>query len=194
MKVLKFLQFLQFFLQKNTDTKREYIIQQAMLFIKQEEGCVIDKKNNRHIPYYCTANKLTVGYGTLIHGNQALLQKYTHGMSEEEAELELKKYVEESYNKLTKVHKNLKENELVALLTLVYNTGFTAYSKTHLCRMINGNSSSKYKSIKDAWLDWSQPKRRKKEYAVYSKGVFEFKKPFNMYNILKKQGKLLKVF
>lgn len=193
MKILQFLQSLQLCLQKNTNTKKYYIMQQAMLFIKQEEGCVINKKNNRHIPYYCTANKLTVGYGTLLHGNQALVQKYKHGMSEEEAELELKKYLEKSYKRLTTVHKNLKENEMVALLTLVYNTGFTAYSKTHLCRMINGNSSSKYNSIKQAWLDWSQPKRRKKEYDVYSNGVVEFKKPANMYNILKKQGKLLEV-
>ncbi len=95
--------------------------------LKRDEGRnVID---GRHMPYRCTAKKLTLGYGSNIEDN---------GVSEAVAELMLKEEIERAYRDANSLYgdklritMDLQYNEIRwnVIVNMIFNLGITRYKK-----------------------------------------------------------------
>lgn len=89
----------------------------------------------RSTPYYCSANKLTIGYGHVI-----LEEESYSCLKEAEAETILKsdvKIAENAINQYIDVY--LAPNQFSALVSLVFNIGITAFKRSSLRIALNNN-------------------------------------------------------
>lgn len=87
-------------------------------------------------PYYCSAGKLTIGYGTLMKD----LPEGTKSITEPEAYRLLKDRVTRDWYALRPlIDVSLNVNQAAALLSLIYNIGITGFSTSTLRRKINKN-------------------------------------------------------
>lgn len=124
-------------------------------------------------PYKCPAGYPTIGYGHVIKKNEIFKQ-----LSEEQAtqllQKDLKEY-EDGVDNLVKV--KLTQNQFDALVSLVYNIGMTAFSKSTLLKLLNSND---YENASKEILKWNKitvrgkkkissglSKRRQSEYSLF---------------------------
>ena len=121
-----------------------FISQRGLDLIKDFEG--FSKK-----PYFCSANKLTIGYGHVITPEEH--DKFPPQISEKEGEDLLRKdaaIAEKAVNNLVRVP--LEQYEFDALVSLVFNIGATNFSKSTLLRLLNLNTPKK--EIAQQFLKW----------------------------------------
>ena len=97
--------------------------------IKQFEGF-------KHLAYICPAEIDTIGYGHVL--SDAEKSKYKNGISEKEAVDLLIEDCQEAFNQIAKVVKvNLNQNQMGALISLVFNIGIGTFSKSRGLDYIN---------------------------------------------------------
>ena len=118
-------------------------------YIKNNEGSNI--VNGRHIPYKCTAGKLTIGYGRNLSDN---------GISEYEATILLDSDISDALTDLRKVFthdefETLSFNRKMVLTDLVFNLGYPKFIKFK--KMIQ--------AVKDK--DWKEAARQLKDSNYY---------------------------
>lgn len=109
--------------------QNKIINQQTLSLIKEFEGF-------SHLVYECPAGLDTIGYGHVVSDAEKV--KYKFGISEKEAtDLLISdcKIVLQCLSKLIKV--DLKENQLDALISLVFNIGCTRFGKSRGLAYIN---------------------------------------------------------
>ena len=101
-------------------------------FIKRYEGCSLKA-------YLCPAHKWTIGYGTTVYPDGTKVKEGDQ-LTTEQADAYLNHYV---MNEIMPHIRDLKlnDNQTTALTSLIYNIGWTAFSK-----------SKCYKAIKEK--DW----------------------------------------
>lgn len=156
--------------------------------IKNEGGA--KSENGFFIPYYCAADKLTIGYGHVIKDKQEV-KKYENGITQNEALLLLKKDLKE-YEKVINqnITKQLNQNEFDSLVSFVYNIGGSEFrNKSSVKRIINNenNPGPNYKTLKDAFGAYNKiwdsnskrmkandglSTRREKEWLLFKKGIY----------------------
>jgi lysozyme len=86
------------------------------------------------IPYYCSSNRLTIGYGHVIN----LKESIKYPISEDKAEELLKKdiaWAEKAVNTYVKVQ--LTQNQFNALVCFVFNTGIVRFEQSTLLSLLN---------------------------------------------------------
>ena len=97
--------------------------------IKQFEGF-------KYLAYICPAGMDTIGYGHVL--SDAEKSKYKNGISEKEAVDLLIEDCEEAFDQIAKVVKvNLNQNQMGALISLVFNIGIGTFSKSRGLDYIN---------------------------------------------------------
>lgn len=172
------------------------VLSKASSYVKLKEGKVFNHKTKMHVPYYDSKNLKTVGYGTLIE-SKGLWLRYSKGMTEVEAEKELRQCLKRDLEVLKLLHSDvvLNENQFVALLGLCYNMGFNNYKQTQLCRLINNKPSKHYSSVEEAWttgwVDKDLIPRRKEEFGIFNGGEIPKGKVANMYQTFKRNKMLV---
>lgn len=101
------------------------------------------------IPYYCSSNKLTIGYGHVINLNESI--KYP--ISEAKAEELLKKditWAEKVINRSVKV--SLTDNQFSALVCFVFNIGVVRFKQSTLLSILNQRL---YNEVPQQLLRWN---------------------------------------
>jgi GH24 family phage-related lysozyme (muramidase) len=101
------------------------------------------------IPYYCSSNKLTIGYGHVINLNESI--KYP--ISEAKAEELLKKdiaWAEKVVNTCVKVP--LTQNQFNALVCFVFNIGVLRFKQSTLLSILN---QGLYTEVPQQLLRWN---------------------------------------
>ncbi len=143
------------------------IPKEAVSLVKKWEGF-------RSTPYRCSANVLTIGYGsTQINGRPI---KSTDVVTESEAE---KYLLDDLSNRLGLLRVwckvKLTNGQISALLSLMYNIGNTAFKNSTLLRLLNNGD---YNAARKQLLVWNKVNgspnqglinRRADEYTVWSK-------------------------
>lgn len=126
--------------------KKELAIKMAAEAIKYFEGF-------SGIPYTCFAGKRTIGYGHVIQPGEDL-KRITKEQAEELLLSELSVlYKEIKDNIRPEVWDNfLKENQIAALLSFVYNVGITAFKKSTMLKKIN--TCGNMKLVADEFPKW----------------------------------------
>ena len=130
------------------------------------------------IPYYCSSNKLTIGYGHVINLNESI--KYP--ISEAKAEELLKKdiaWAEKVVNTCVKVP--LTQNQFNALVCFVFNIGVLRFKQSTLLSLLN---QGLYTEVPRQLLRWNVAtiggvkktlegltNRRKAEIALWNEGA-----------------------
>lgn len=108
--------------------------------IKKFEGCSLSA-------YKCPANVWTIGYG---HTGADVTQGKR--ISQEEAERLLRQDLTVHCNNVSKLVKvPLNQNQFDALVSLEYNIGYNAFSKSTLLRLLN---QKKYKEAAEQFAVW----------------------------------------
>lgn len=97
-------------------------------------------------PYYCPANKPTIGWGCVID-----FDKYKNGITVKECEALLQTRVNEFLKQINALNLNLHDNQQEAILSFCYNLGFTAFKNSTLLKEIKANNTS---GIKEQWIKW----------------------------------------
>jgi lysozyme len=101
------------------------------------------------IPYYCSSNKLTIGYGHVIN----LKESIKYPILEAKAEELLKKditWAEKVVNKYVKV--TLTQNQFNALVCFVFNIGVTRFKQSTLLSLLN---QGLYNEVPAQLLRWN---------------------------------------
>jgi len=120
----------------------------AFDLIKKFEGCSLT-------PYLCPAGKPTIGYGATSYQDGTKVTMKDDPITEERAELLLATYIELIERCINDVLRpQLKDNQIDALISFVYNVGFGAFQKSTLLRMININPDNP--RIYDEFLRWNK--------------------------------------
>jgi lysozyme len=90
----------------------------------------------KHLAYICPAGMETIGYGHVL--SDAEKSKYKDGISEKQAfDLLLEDY-KEAFDQISRVVKvSLNENQMGALVSLVFNIGIGTFSKSRGLDYIN---------------------------------------------------------
>ena len=141
------------------------VIDEALTLIKTYEGF-------RSVTYVCPGGVKTIGYGQT---DKSLVSKGR--ISEAEAEQALLTAIVQLNNWIIENHKvKLTDTQRAALISLIYNIGKGAYSKSNLKKCIDAGKP--YTTIHKEWSEWRKAggqilsglvKRRAAELAVYSK-------------------------
>ena len=128
------------------------ISQEGIDLIKHYEGCPKDNAGNA-ISYRCAANKATIGYGSLkLIDGSPVRDNMSISMQEAEDLLahELNEY--EGYiNEMVTVP--LKQNEMDALVSWVFNLGPTNLKNSTLLRVLN---EGKYHEVPEQIKRWNK--------------------------------------
>jgi lysozyme len=138
----------------------------ATTYIKSFEGF-------RSQAYICPAGKLTIGYGQCIEKGE-----YPNGITETEAEILLKKYLQKTILDIKNTTPSIMNNpnKIAALLSFIYNVGAGAFRKSTLVKKINANAP--IEEIKAEFMRWNHidkvvskglTKRREKEAELYGR-------------------------
>jgi lysozyme len=148
------------------------ISQEGITLIKHYEGCPKDADGNA-VSYRCAANKATIGYGSLkLIDGSPVQDNMKISMQEAEDLLahELEEY--EGYiNDMVTVP--LKQNEMDAMVSWVFNLGPTNLKNSTLLRVLN---EGKYHEVPEQIKRWNKVngkvneglvKRRKSEALLF---------------------------
>ena len=104
-----------------------HITQRGLDFIKQFEAF-------SEYPYYCPANKLTIGYGHVMLESETI----TEPLSEEDGELLLKKDVQSAERAILRnINVPLSDGQFDALVSFTFNCGAGALQRSTLRMKIN---------------------------------------------------------
>lgn len=101
------------------------------------------------IPYYCSSNRLTIGYGHVIN----LKESIKYPISEDKAEELLKKditWAEKGVNRNVKVV--LRQTQFDALVCFVFNIGVTRFKQSTLLSLLN---QGLYREVPRQLLRWN---------------------------------------
>ena len=128
------------------------ISQEGITLIKHYEGCPKDAEGNA-VSYRCAANKKTIGFGSLKLIDGSPVQDNMSITMQEAEELlahELKEY--EGYiNDMVTVP--LKQNEMDAMVSWVFNLGPTNLKNSTLLRVLN---EGKYHEVPEQIKRWNK--------------------------------------
>lgn len=139
---------------------------------------LVDFEGLELTPYLDTANVPTIGVGTIKYPNGKAVTMQDKPITKEQA----KEYCLDHATKITLPALNkglkvdLKQNQIDAIGSLVYNIGNGAFLESTVLKRINAKDS--LENIKEAWLRWNKSggkltpglvKRREKEFTYYSK-------------------------
>ncbi|MGL4909320.1 MAG: lysozyme [Bacteroidales bacterium] len=134
---------------------------QGIDLIKKFEGLRLEA-------YYCSANVLTIGYGTTQ--GVKLSDKITLEQADAFLQRDLQKFEQAVNNNL----QNLGQNQFDALVSFVYNVGISAFEKSILLKKAKVNHNDT--TIRDEFARWDKAggqqlaglaKRRSEEAALY---------------------------
>lgn len=109
---------------------------------------IINEEGEKLTAYICPAGVLTIGVG---HTGKDVVpgMKITKEKSRELLKLDLRRF-EDAVNKSIKV--TLKQHQFDALVSLAFNIGASAFSKSTLVKKIN--SGADIKEIETEWKKW----------------------------------------
>jgi lysozyme len=134
--------------------------------LKASEGCRLTAyKDQRGI--------WTIGYGSAATAHPEICEGMT--ITQDQAELYLKKDLENFYHLDQYLSEQVNDNQFSALVCLVYNIGLKALKTSTLIKAINDDIKTQ---IKSQWLSWDHVNgvedqgllnRRKAELALYFK-------------------------
>ena len=108
--------------------------------IKKYEGCSLKA-------YKCPAGVWTIGYGTTVYPS-GIKVKEGDKISKEQAEAFLNDYITKEIMPHIKDLK-LKDNQKIALISLIYNIGWSAFAKSKCYKAI------KEKDLCTAYQEWT---------------------------------------
>lgn len=124
------------------------ISQQGLDFIKKFEGF-------SPLPYVCPAGKETIGYGHVIKQGE----QFPCGVTEQQAEEILLDDVAEAEQCIFDcVEVDLMPFQFDALVSLIFNIGTNAFSKSTLLRMLN---TEQYEEAGNQFLRWVYSNEKK---------------------------------
>jgi lysozyme len=148
------------------------ISQEGITLIKHYEGCPKDADGNA-VSYRCAANKPTIGYGSLklidgspVQDNMSITMKEAEELLAHELE-EYEGYINDM------VTVPLKQNEMNAMVSWVFNLGPTNLKNSTLLRVLN---EGKYHEVPEQIKRWNKVngkvneglvKRRKSEALLF---------------------------
>ena len=122
----------------------------------------------------------TIGYGHLISKSE--WPKYSKAITEDQADSLFMSDAQPMVDAVLKYVKNpLKVNELDALVILCFNIGISAFSKSSVVKMLNGEQGN-YATLEEAWKAFNKDRgqinkglvnRRQAEWNIWTKGVYE---------------------
>jgi lysozyme len=101
------------------------------------------------IPYYCSANRLTIGYGHAIKLNELIKYPISKTKAEELLEEDID-WAEQAVNKYVKVA--LTPNQFSALVCFVFNIGVTRFKQSTLLLKLN---QGLYAAVPSQLLRWN---------------------------------------
>ena len=124
----------------------------------------------------------TIGYGHLIARDEWDI--YRNGITEAQAETlfadDLAPFVRAVNRGVTA---NIEQHEFDACVILAFNIGVNGFSDSSALKLINDpNANTSYNSLESAWKAWNKSQgqvsrglenRRKAEWKIYSRGVYE---------------------
>ncbi|CAB5223925.1 COG3772 Phage-related lysozyme (muraminidase) [uncultured Caudovirales phage] len=124
------------------------IIKKGIDIIKKYEGF-------SKAPYLCPSGIPTIGYGSTFYADGKKVTIHDKPISEEDATQILIYVIDDFSKKVIKMlKKELNENQFNALISIAYNIGTGALSKSTLLKKININPDDK--SIRDEFLKWNR--------------------------------------
>ena len=148
------------------------ISQEGITLIKHYEGCPKDADGNA-VSYRCPANKPTIGYGSLklidgspVQDNMSITMKEAEELLAHELE-EYEGYINDM------VTVPLKQNDMNAMVSWVFNLGPTNLKNSPLLRVLN---EGKYPEVPEQIKGWNKVngkvneglvKRRKSEALLF---------------------------
>jgi lysozyme len=129
-------------------------------------------------PYKNPSGIPTIGYGTITYPNGKRVTMEDRPITEEEATLCLLSHIiNEIIPILTKYIKvSLSQNQIDALISLIYNIGISNFKESNLLKKIN--AILPIDLIKREWMKWirerdkvsgGRMRRRNKEFSLFSK-------------------------
>lgn len=120
---------------------------QGIELIKEFEGF-------RAKPYYCSANVVTIGYGSTTYTDGRKVQITDKAISKDEAEKMLKEQLTKIYEPIIHqwVKVPLSQNQFDALVSFIYNVGETQFSRSTLLRKLNEGFNKNI--VADELLKW----------------------------------------
>lgn len=106
-------------------------------------------------PYLCSAKVPTIGYGNTYYPNGKKVMMQDKAITKPEA-FEMFKFIADKFalkvNELIK--SNVNQNQFNALVSLSYNIGVNAFSKSTLLKKVNFNPDDL--TIKNEFLKWNK--------------------------------------
>ena len=146
---------------------------EGLKLIKEFEGLKLEA-------YKDVVGIWTIGYGTTAKAKVGITPKQGMRITEEEAEMYLKRYLDrEGEAMLQYVKVYIDDHMYSALLSFVYNVGIGAFRKSTLLKKLNAED---YKGAAEEFLRWNKAggkvfpgltRRRKAERSMFLKGVTE---------------------
>lgn len=155
----------------------------GMEFLKSIEDCRLkpyDDQTGKEIFSWVTG--ATIGYGHLI--SQIEWNNYKNGITKKQADAlfsqDLLPYV---HTVESNIEPHLDQNQLDALVILVFNIGPSHFKSSSVLKLINNPSTkTPYSSLEAAWMAWNKSQgkvnkgvnnRRKAEWNIYSKNIYK---------------------
>ncbi|SDE01194.1 lysozyme [Riemerella columbipharyngis] len=143
------------------------ILQEATKIICEFEGF-------REYAYKDSAGVWTIGYGqtNTIHGGK--IHEYQRIKKEEALYFVQEKVEKIYYNIMGRISIPLQKSQYIALISLIYNIGESAFNRSILLKKIN--REYEIQDIKKEWLRWSYVK------GIWNKALYKRRvKEFNIY-------------
>jgi lysozyme len=116
------------------------VSQQGVDLIKQLEGFSAQA-------YRCPAGKLTIGYGHMLQDTS--ISEISSAMAEALLKVDIERF-ESAINRLVRVP--LSQNQFDALVSLIYNIGIAAFSRSILLKKLNKGDFSAAADEFDRWV------------------------------------------
>jgi len=144
-----------------TDVPKEYPLEYKVSVDKPQviaESCNIIKRFEQFSPkpYRCPGGALTVGYGFDIK------RVKRRRMSEKEASKHLTRLVSDTEAFVrSKVHNKITKNQMVALISFVYNVGEPSFEQSTMLKYINHNKINKASKEFNRWVYVGSSKHHK---------------------------------
>jgi GH24 family phage-related lysozyme (muramidase) len=123
----------------------------------------------------------TIGFGHLIASDE--WPSFENGITQEEADALFLRYLAPTVECVgNEVHCPLDQNELDALVLLVFNIGCGAFRRSSVLKMLNDLPGSNYPTLEAAWKAFQKQdgkvkpglfNRRACEWGVWKNGIYE---------------------
>lgn len=89
-------------------------------------------------PYYDGSAKWSVGYGFCRWNFRPVSASYPVSITQEDADNYLSQLIKNIYDQISKIIKiSLNDNQYAALISLIYNIGFTNFENSTLLKLLN---------------------------------------------------------